>query len=49
MENIDFVQSRIVGQIAKILDSEFKAVAMAQSEQVGGRDFVNSVREALAS
>lgn len=48
MENMDFVQSRIVGHIAKVLESEFRSVSLAKGEQVGGKKFVSSIRQELA-
>lgn len=48
MESMDFVQSRVVGHIAKVLESEFRSVSLAKAEQVGGKKFVSSIRQELA-
>jgi len=47
METMEFVQARTVGNIAKVLALEFRAVNSARGEQVGGKKFVNSIRQEL--
>lgn len=48
MENIGYVQTQTVQQIALIMMSEFNSVILSKGEKVGGKSFVKSIRNELA-
>ncbi|MCM2350572.1 MAG: DNA-binding protein [Bacteriovoracaceae bacterium] len=48
MENIGYVQTQTVQQIALTIMSEFNSVILAKGEKVGGKSFVKSIRKELA-